>query len=144
ELHDLLQEIKNPPDQAILLRELALGQQKDGDYVEAMDTYLRLATLDGVEDELEPGELNNSEPDPNWSRARSRLIRTQYSELRASASAKAADLAAIDNALRKKLEEIMAGGDARALHRFLLAFGDDLTADRARQQLVERLNGRET
>ena len=32
-----------------------------------MNTYLELATLDGVDDDLEPGESNNLDPDPNWS-----------------------------------------------------------------------------
>ena len=46
--------------------------------------------------------------------------------------------------MRQKLEKIAASGDAKTLRRFLLAFGDDLTSDRARDQLVERLSGRES
>ncbi len=115
---------------AAFYRVLATGLQKTGDKLGAINTYLKLASLEAPED-LEVVE-------PGLSVARDRWVRGQFSALLGEVNPD--DRRKIDAAVEEQLSAALAQKGAKPLERFLNYFGDHPLADRAREELFDQIN----
>ncbi|OHB70721.1 MAG: hypothetical protein A2V70_17120 [Planctomycetes bacterium RBG_13_63_9] len=126
EIESLLDE---PRQWATYLRLMATGLQRMGQYVAAMDCYLKLVDLDQDHRDLE--RLGKS-----LSVRRDRWIQARLAELRHDAQQRSA---AIDQAIEGRLEAAFELPNVAPLRRFLDYFGDHPTAAKARRELFLRL-----
>lgn len=115
-----------------LFRALATGLRKSGDVLGSLEAFLNLSLIDRSSDTLD-------EIDPQLSASRDCWARAEFKALLAESSK--GDREQIDQAIAKRLEVAEAGGDIRALERFLAVFGDHPIADQVRETLVERIGG---
>lgn len=117
------------------LRVVALGLQKEGNRLGALEAYLKLASLQPTSDDLE-------QIDGSLSVAEARWIRARCGEL--LSDARPDDRHKLDVQLRKRFEQTAASNNVSVLRYELDCFGDHPAADQVRERLVEQLNSPET
>jgi outer membrane protein assembly factor BamB len=132
---DLEKLVSSDAERAAFLRVLASGLQESGNAVAALDSYLKIATLEPHSDEPE-------EVDANLSTARSAWVRAQFQSL--LKTVKASERPKIDAAVEERLKTAIAEGGPRPLREFISYFGDHPAADKARELMLEKLVGPDT
>ncbi len=122
--------VDEPPQQAALLRLVAGGHEKLGEYREALASYLELIDLDRKHRALEPLDKSHSVRRDRW-------IQMQLASLHAAAGPDVH--AELDRVAAERFEAAKKDGSLDALQRHLDYFGALPTAEKANAEFVARL-----
>lgn len=122
--------IQTPSQRATLLRLVAVGLERNGEFPAALEAYRQLIDLDRNQRALDP-------IDKALSVRRDRWIQSRLAALRATGSE--ALRAQIDQLAESQWAKAQEEGTIPSLQRFLDYFGDHPLADEARARLIEKL-----
>ncbi|MFZ5829061.1 MAG: PQQ-binding-like beta-propeller repeat protein [Planctomycetota bacterium] len=123
--------LETPAEQAAFVREMALGLQRNGEWSEALDHYLRLVDLPQTDSGLEEVSSTHRVSRSRWVEAQ---LASLLEEARGSGMREE-----IERRVGERLEHAMAHAEPQSLRRLVECFGHQQLGRKARLDLAQRL-----